>query len=155
MCRSRSVYSENSTELEENVIVELKAPKVVLNKKIYRQIEDYMSLISKEPQFNSSLRKWKFIMVSSKINDDIESMYKSWEMKGKRFLINSLNNFEIYAMTWDDVFKNFEINHKYILEKLEFNKVLIKDEVDSLSHEEGRDLVNEITKEILELKNKI
>ena len=58
-------------------------------------------------------------------------------------------------MTWDDVFKNFEINHKYILEKLEFNKVLIKDEVDSLSHEEGRDLVNEITKEILELKNKI
>lgn len=155
MCRSRSVYSENSTELEENVIVELKAPKVVLNKKIYRQIEDYMSLISKEPQFNSSLRKWKFIMVSSKINDDIESMYKSWEMKGKRFLINSLNNFEIYAMTWDDVFKNFEINHKYILEKLEFNKVLIKDEVDSLSHEEGRNLVNEITKEILELKNKI
>ena len=114
-----------------------------------------MSLISKEPQFNSSLRKWKFIMVSSKINDDIESMYKSWEMKGKRFLINSLNNFEIYAMTWDDVFKNFEINHKYILEKLEFNKVLIKDEVDSLSHEEGRNLVNEITKEILELKNKI
>ena len=155
MCRSRSVYSENSTELEENVIVELKAPKVVLNKKIYRQIEDYMLLISKEPQFNSSLRKWKFIMVSSEVNDDIQSMYKSLEMKGKRFLINSLNNFEIYAMTWDDVFKNFEINHKYILEKLEFNKVLIKDEVDSLSDEEGRALVNEITKEILELKNKI
>ncbi|MEG2741671.1 MAG: ATP-binding protein [Clostridium sp.] len=155
MYRSRSVYSENSTELEENIIVELKAPRVVLTKKIYRQIEDYMLLISKEPQFNSRLRKWKFIMVSSEVNDDIEAMYKAWEIKGKRFLINSLNSFEIYAMTWDDVFKNFEINHKYILEKLEFNKVLIKDEIDNLSDEEGRALVNEITKEILELKNKI
>ena len=155
MCRSRSVYSENSTELEENIIVELKAPKVVLNKKIYRQIEDYMLLISKEPQFNSRLRTWKFIMVSSEINEDIEAMYKAWEIKGKRFLVNSLNNFEIYAMTWDDVFKNFEINHKYILEKLEFNKALIKEEIDSLSDEEGRALANEITNEILELKNKM
>lgn len=155
MCRSRSVCSENSTELEENIIVELKAPKVVLNKKIYRQIEDYMLLISKEPQFNSRLRKWKFIMVSSEINEDIESMYNAWEIKGKRFLVNSLNNFEIYAMTWDDVFKNFEINHKYILEKLEFNKVLIKDEVDKMSDKEGRALVNEITDQILSLKDKL
>lgn len=155
MCRSRSIYSENSTELEENIIVELKAPKIVLSKKIYRQIEDYMLLISKEPQFNSRLRKWKFIMVSSEVDEDIMAMYSSFEFKGKRFLINSLNNFEIYAMTWDDVFKNFEINHKYILEKLEFDKVLIKDEVGSFSDKEGRVLVDEITKEILEIKSKM
>lgn len=155
ICRSRSIYSENSTELEENIIVELKAPNVVLNKKIFRQIEDYMLLISKDSKFNSRLRKWKFIMVSSNVDEDIEAMYKSLEFKGKRFLIYSLNNFEIYAMTWDDVFKNFEINHKYILEKLEFNKVLIKDEVDKMSDQEGRALANEITDQILSLKEKL
>ncbi|WP_294186320.1 ATP-binding protein [uncultured Clostridium sp.] len=155
MCRSRSIYSENATEFEENIIVELKAPKVVINKNIYRQVEDYMILISKESKFNSSIRKWKFIMVSTEIDEDIESRYKSMEIKGKRFLVNSLDNFEMYAMTWDDVFKNFELNHKYILEKLEFNKVLIKDEVNKMTDKEGRELVNEITNQILNLKGKI
>lgn len=155
MCRSNSSYLENSTQLEENIIVELKAPHVALSMKIYRQIEDYMLFISKEPRFNSRLRKWKFIMVGLQVEDDIIDMYPEWEGKGNRFLINKRKNFEIYAMSWDDVFKNFELNNKYILEKLEFDEVLIKDEIDELKDENGRVLVDEITKEILSLKNKM
>ncbi len=155
MCRSNSSYLENSTQLEENIIVELKAPHVALSMKIYRQIEDYMLFISKEPRFNSRLRKWKFIMVGLQVEDDIIDMYPEWEGKGNRFLINKRKNFEIYAMSWDDVFKNFELNNKYILEKLEFDEVLIKDEIDELRDENGRALVDEITKEILSLKNKM
>ncbi|WP_271810479.1 ATP-binding protein [Clostridium beijerinckii] len=151
MCRSRSTYSE-ATENEENIIIELKAPYVTLDNTIYRQIEDYMIFISKESRFNSDIRKWKFIMVSRKVDDDIIQLYDDWKDKGKRFLVKWSKQFEIYAMTWDDVFKNFEINHKYILNKLEFDKAIISEEVKNISDNEGRSLVNEITNEILNLK---
>lgn len=155
ICRSRSIQYENSTEGEEHIIVELKAPSVRLNKKIYRQVEDYMDTIIDLNFSNSSHRKWKFIMIGSKVDDYIRKEYDTWKDKGKNCLVKQLGNYEIYAMTWDDVFKSFEINHRYILNKLEFNKVLIKDEVDNLSDEEGRALVDEITQEILSLKSKI
>lgn len=155
MCRSRNIYYADSTECEENIIVELKAPSVILNTKIYRQIEDYMNLISKEGKFNSSLRNWKFIMVSEKVDDYILQEYSNWKDKGKRFLVKQSGNFEIYAMTWDDVFKNFEINNKYILKKLEFDKALIAEEIKEISPKDGRDYVNDLTNEILNLKEKL
>ena len=57
-------------------------------------------------------------------------------------------------MTWDDVFKNFEITHRYILDRLRFDKVKIKNEIENISGEEGRKYVNDITDEILNLKDK-
>lgn len=155
MCRKRLVGYDEATEIEENIIVELKAPSVVLDLKIYRQVEDYMNLISNEGQFNSSIRKWKFIMISEKVEPYIEGLYKDWKDRGKRFLVKGGERFEIYAMTWDDVFKNFELSHKYILNKLDFNKLLIKEEVEKLSDKDGRAYVDELVNEILKLKESI
>jgi hypothetical protein len=36
-------------------------------------------------------------------------------------------------MSWDDVFKSFELQHNYILEKLGFDKSKIKGEITSVS----------------------
>ena len=33
-------------------------------------------------------------------------------------------------MTWDDLFRTFEIKHSYLLEKLEFDKNAIKEELE-------------------------
>ncbi|MGL5821719.1 MAG: hypothetical protein ACRCYE_08825, partial [Sarcina sp.] len=155
MCRSQSLNFENSTQGEENIIVELKAPKVILNIDIYRQIEDYMRLITREPKFNSGLRRWKFIMVGKSVDEDIKSLYENVKEKGQNFLVKGGRDFEIYAMTWDDVFKTFEINHKYILDKLELQKNVIERELTNLTNDEGRELVNEITADILKIKANI
>lgn len=155
MCRSQSLNFENSTQGEENIIVELKAPKVVLNIEIYRQVEDYMRLIIKEPRFNSKLRRWKFIMVGKSVDDDIRILYENVKDKGQNFLVKGGKDFEIYAMTWDDVFKMFEINHSYILKKLDLEKSFIENNISEMTSEEGRALVNEITNEILNLKDNI
>lgn len=154
-CRKRPVEYSNSTEKEENLIVELKAPSVILDKDIYRQVDDYMDLIIHEPKFVSKLRKWKFIMVSNQINEYIESLYESASNHGRSFLVRAGKDYEIYAMTWDDVFKNFEISHKYILNKLEFDKAAIKDEIEKISDKDGREFVNEMVEEILKLKSAI
>ena len=92
-----------------------------------------MNLIKDEAQFNSQLRTWKFYVVSKKISKDIEDKYHSFEHFNKRFLVNKVDNYEIYAMSWDDVFKSFELQHNYILEKLGFDKSKIQEEIAAVS----------------------
>ena len=53
-------------------------------------------------------------------------------------------------MSWDDVFKSFELQHNYILEKLGFDKSQIKNDIPSvLSTKDG---VTVLTQEIGHLK---
>lgn len=149
MCRSRYYEMPNSIESEENVIVELKEPNVILGKKIFRQIEDYMDLIMNESRFNSSLRKWKFIMVSTNVDSYIDGEYKTWSDKGRPFLVKLGEKYEIYAMTWDDVFKSFEIKHRYLLEKLEMDRAIIEEELEAKGIEISRAGVNQLTEELV------
>lgn len=149
ICRSRNIEYINSTELEENIIVELKEPKVVLSKKVYRQIEDYMDLIMNDKKFNSALRKWKFILVGTTVDDFIKDLYKSNSDKGRTFLVRWHENFEIYAMTWDDVFKSFEIRHRYLFDKLQYNKAMIQEELQSKGIQLSREGSDDLTKSLL------
>ena len=123
MCRKRTIDDtyDHSSVLEENIIVELKRPTVPIGKEQFRQIEDYLDFISKQEQFNSQLRRWKFFVVSNKVDDFIKEQYESFKHFHKRFLVHTKGLFEIYAMTWDDIFKSFELKHQYILDKLELD----------------------------------
>ena len=151
MCRSRLLDGDNETQLEENIIVELKSPEVVLDIKVYRQIEDYMNLISKEKKFNSILRKWKFIAVCVEISSDIKEKYEAFKDKGSKFLVYQQGNFEIYAMTWDDVFKSFEIRHRYLLDKLNYDKAVLQKELDDRVYSNGRTGSDEIYQTISDI----
>lgn len=151
MARSRYYEMPNSVDSEENIIVELKQPSVVLNKKIFRQIEDYMDLIINHNRFNSTLRKWKFIMVSTTVDDYIKSEYNNWKDKGRAFLIKGGDKYEIYAMTWDDVFKSFDIKHRYLLDKLQMNKSIIEDELEAKGIDMSREGANKLTDELLQV----
>lgn len=152
MCRSRIYEMPDSIASQENVIIELKEPNVKLNKKVFRQIDDYMDLIIKDRRFVSQLRKWKFIMVSTTVDEYIKNQYISYKDKGRPFLVKWGEKFEIYAMTWDDVFKSFEIKHKYLLDKLQLDKSVIQDEIEDKKIENSRDGVNSLTNDILELE---
>ena len=131
MCRKHKVADvyDFSNMLEENVVVELKRPTVTIGKKQFRQIEDYLDLIKGEERFNSQMRSWKFFVVSNKVDDFIKDQYKSFQDKNKRFLVHTKEQFDIYAMTWDDIFQLFEIKHRYLLDKLDFDKATIEEEI--------------------------
>ena len=130
ICRKRGVDDTNdfSSILDENIIVELKRPSVIIGKEQFRQIEDYLDLIKREAKFNSQLRKWKFIVVSNKVDDYILEQYDSFKSYNKRFLVHIKEQFEIYAMTWDDIFQAFDIKHRFLLDKLDIDRVAIQDE---------------------------
>lgn len=138
MCAKRplDVY-QNSSIKEENIILELKAPNVTINAEIFQQIEGYMELIRNEPQFNSSLREWKFYAISNEVNDFIKGKYEENEAKGQPFLVKSLRNYKIFIMTWDDVFKNFEHKHRFLYDKLIIDKENIEKQLEINESREG------------------
>lgn len=147
MCAKRplDVY-QNSSIKEENIILELKAPTVPINAEIFQQIESYMELIRKEPQFNSSLREWKFYAVSNEVDDFIKGKYEENEAKGQPFLVKALRNYKIFIMTWDDVFKNFEHKHRFVYDKLIIDKEKLESQFEE--QEKSREGSNKLTEEI-------
>ena len=141
-----------STFLEENIIVELKRPSVVIGKEQFRQIEDYRDIILKEPKFQSQRRKWTFIVVGKEVDGFIKGQYKSFEDKNRALLVQYQDNFEIYAMTWDDVFLTFEHRENFILDKLKFDKQVIHDEIEA--YKKSREGSNTLTTDILSLNTR-
>lgn len=138
-----------TTFLEENIIVELKRPSVVIGKEQFRQIEDYRDIILNEPKFQSQRRKWTFIVVGKEVDDFIKGQYKSFADKNRPLLVQYQDNFEIYAMTWDDLFLTFEHRENFILYKLNFDKQVIYDEVEA--YKKSREGSNRLTQDILAL----
>ena len=146
MCNSSEAGYSFERTLEENIIVELKAPKITLSKKVLRQIEDYMDFIRKQPSFNSEYRKWKFIAVCKQVDEDIKSRYEAFAEKGKIGLVMQVENYEVYAYTWDDVFKSFELRHAPMLKRLKYDREqLAKELMEEVKSDEGRDRVDALT----------
>ena len=151
MCRSHKVNdAKSSSMLEENIIVELKRPNVEIGIKQYRQIEDYLLLIKNEPKFNSQSRLWKFYVISAVIDDDIKSKYESFKSQNKRYLVYFEGNYEIYALSWDDVFQEFYYKHDYLLSKFSFSKESIQAEIENIRKE--AESSNTLTQRILSLQ---
>ena len=82
----------------------------------------------------------------------MKSEYKTFADKNRPMLVHYRDNFEIYAMTWDDVFLTFEHRENFILEKLKFDKQVIHDEV--ASYTKSRDGSDALTQDILSLETK-
>ena len=150
LSRIRSVETGFNTVTEENLIVELKAPNKKLTLQVLRQIEDYMEYVRRQPQFNSSYRKWKFIAVCRELDDAVAGRYEAFKEKGKVGLVSMVSNYEVYALTWDDIFRGFDLVNKPILERLKYDREMLSQELlDGISMQEGREKANAITETIV------
>ena len=142
LCNSRNVETAFGSYIEENIIVELKAPTVRLNKTVLRQIEDYMDYIRDHAQFNSSQRRWKFIAVCKEVDDHVKAQYDTFKDRGKPGLVYQSGNYEIYAYTWSDVFTSFDLRHSFMLNKLKYDRNVIVEELKKDHPDQSRDTVN-------------
>ena len=105
-----------------NVIVELKRPSVNLGSKEMLQVDKYRNTILNEPQFNSNVAKWDFILIGNKFDSYIEGQIKNSEQHGEKNLVYNVENFKIYVKTWSGIFDEFEIAHEFLNQKLELDK---------------------------------
>ncbi len=118
----------NHSQTLENIVVELKRPNVDLGEVEVSQVKTYMGLIYAEPRFNSPDSQWTFILVGNRLDNTgyINREMKSNATWGKKNLIqhvdDSCQHYDIYVRTWSSIFDDFEIRHKFLLEKLEMKR---------------------------------
>ena len=142
-------FDDVNDEIEENIIVELKEARKIIDKKVYRQVEDYLGFIRRTPQFLGETRQWKFFIIGIDFDDFIKGQQKAFKSSGKRFLVNQVENYEMYVMKWDDLFRLFEAKHRYLLDKLEFDKEALEEELKLKNIDLSLESSDQVTDQIL------
>lgn len=103
------------------VIVEIKRPGVSLNNKHLQQLDEYASILSHYPEFNSDLTKFELILVGRNISKEaytIHSRLKTSQIYGEPGLVTSDDKIKTYIKTWPTIFDEFEISNDYLLDRL-------------------------------------
>lgn len=147
---TQRVQEDTTSEM---LVVELKAPYVNLSLDVYNQVVRYANTIRKEPRFNGTNRIWRFFAVCASVGDEVKTKYANFEQHGKKGLVDIIGNFEIYALSWDDVFQAFEARHSFLLERLKVDFTQISSSETSndthISRETVAELASRLTSMIL------
>jgi hypothetical protein len=119
-------------DLIENVVLELKHPNVNIGRKEMNQIDDYLGVILKQPEFNASNMHWTFFLVGKRYDTSgaVERAMATAANHGEKHLIQKdpSSNVRVYVKKWSEIFAEFECRHKFLLKKLELDKErLLKD----------------------------
>lgn len=138
---TQRVQEDTTSEM---LVVELKAPYVNLSLDVYNQVVRYANTIRKEPRFNGTNRIWRFFAVCASVGDEVKTKYANFEQHGKKGLVDIIGNFEIYALSWDDVFQAFEARHSFLLERLKVDFTQISSSEASNDTHISRETVTEL-----------
>lgn len=95
----------------ENVVVELKRPKIKLGEKEVSQVKRYMRVIKSEPRFNAGNIKWTFYLMGNEFDNSgyIEGELESHRNLGDQHLIHEQDNgmTKIYVLKWSELFDSY------------------------------------------------
>ena len=107
-----------------NIVVELKHPKVSLGETQLSQIKKYMNVILSVDQFNAPNMTWEFYLVGNKFNSNgyMDNELKNNEHHGEKSLVFKVNNYKIYVKTWSEVFADFELRYNHLTKILEMER---------------------------------
>jgi len=110
----------------ENIVIELKHPKIKLGRNQYIQVDKYLETIVSEPLFNAPNMTWEFYLVGSDYDTSgfIERLIETNANHGIQSLIHwsDKGRVKIYAKKWSEIFTDFEIKHKFLDEKLKLER---------------------------------
>lgn len=77
--------------------------------------------------FNAPNIEWKFYLVGNRYNNQIENEIRNLKHNGEKSLVYSVDNFKIYVKTWSEIFTEYELNHDFLLDKLQIEQKKIID----------------------------
>jgi hypothetical protein len=118
---SRSIPRNHSNELE-HLVVELKAPKVVIGESEIQQIKSYAFAVAKDERFRSMHTRWHFWIISNDFDEYAElELDQSNHEEGVIYKSNKKINLTIWVKTWSQVIQEAKHRHEFIKEKLNYN----------------------------------
>lgn len=120
------IRQDRRGDITENVVVELKRPKVALGEKELSQVKKYLQVIRKDDRFNMGNVRWTFYLVGNKFNTSkfIEGELENNRIHGEEHLVYWVDNgkTKIYVLRWSEIFEEFSKRHNYLLDKLKFEE---------------------------------
>ena len=122
----------NESKRIRNVIVELKSPKIKkLTSKEYLQVQKYKNAVLEDPQFNSEIADWEFLLIGQSTDEFIDGQIASNKNHGEPCLANKVKNSKIFVKTWSHIFDEFTISHNWLNKKLEVQKEKVVERLSS------------------------
>jgi hypothetical protein len=115
---SRSQRRHRANDIE-HLVVELKAPKVVLGAKDMMQIEGYALAVEKDARFNGVQGlKWHFWLVSDEYDEAVEARIQG-SRDPRRRLITERPGVSVGVKTWGEIIAENQARLQFIKEALE------------------------------------
>ncbi len=119
----------------ENIIIELKHPRITLGQDQFNQVHKYLQVITNQPDFNASNMYWEFYLVGNKFDSTgfMEDLIETNKNHGIPYLILSKDNgrIKVYAKKWSEIFTEFEIKHNFLNERLKLERDKLTNEYKS------------------------
>ncbi len=103
----------------ENLVIELKKPSLDAGFDEKTQIESYATRVADDDRFPKDKTRWKFILITKGIRNEISSLLKQKNRKYGH--ISEGENFDVYILTWGDIITDAKTRLNYIKEKLNLN----------------------------------
>jgi hypothetical protein len=111
-------YSMGNAGIE-NLVIELKKPKLDAGFNEKTQIESYATKVANDRRFTKNKTRWKFLLITKDIKPEISSLLKQKNRKYGH--IHEGENFDVFILTWGDIISEAKIRLNYIKEKLNLN----------------------------------
>ena len=124
---SRAIKRHKADEVT-HLVVELKAPRVKIDKKEITQTEEYAISVMKDERFRGVKTTWVFWAISNDYGDYAE--YRMKQSSGNYDKIHEADNVSIWVKTWAQVLDENRARMQFFQERLEYEA----DKGASLSH---------------------
>jgi len=121
LVRRQPQYDPNGEKYYRCVIVEIKRPGVALNDKHLQQLDQYASIISKYPAFQSDLTRFELILIGRTISAEafnIGQRLESNKVHGEPGIITKTAKVKAYIKHWPRIFDEFNLTNDFLLENL-------------------------------------
>ncbi|WP_287171136.1 ATP-binding protein [Pseudomonas sp.] len=121
LARKKPEFDSRGRKYFRCVIIEIKRPGISLNNKHLQQLDEYASVLSNDPVFNSEHVKFELVLVGRNISSKgslIHSRCRGMQIHGEPGLVTSDDKVKAYVKTWATIFDEFELTNDYLLEKL-------------------------------------
>jgi len=111
---------QNNEEHRRHLVIELKAPKQKINRKVIEQIEDYARGVAADERFKSGGIKveWDFIAISNDFDANAEARAESGE--DDYGLIEKRGNYRIWIMRWSQILEACRARYSLFQKHLQY-----------------------------------
>lgn len=103
----------------EHLVVELKAPKVVIREKELTQIKNYALAVAKNSQFNRLEVQWDFVIISTDL--DPYARAEATQRNREPGLVWDQDGIRVWARTWSEVIDEADHRLKFVKDKLGYS----------------------------------